>query len=142
MLELVTKGAAVIVKVRVQAKASRDLIVGEHAGALKVSVAAPPDKGKANKAVVEVLAAALGIAKSSIGLVSGTTSREKTLAIRGEEFWPPVYEESGVQIGAYLVTYDNTEAKPSRDDLLFNPGGAAKIMPLSRQAIAKRMARR
>ena len=66
----------------------------------------------------------------------------ETLAIRGEEFWPPVYEEGGVQIGAYLVQYDNTDTKPSRDDLLFNPGGAAEIMPLSREAIAKRIARR
>ena len=47
-----------------------------------------------------------------------------------------------MQIGAYLVQYDNSDTKPSRDDLLFNPGGAAKIMPLSREAIAKRMARR
>jgi len=83
MLELVTRGDAVIVKVRVQPKASRDAIVGEHAGALKVAVTAPPDKGKANKAVVELLARALGIAKSNVELVSGTTSREKTFAVRG-----------------------------------------------------------
>ena len=60
----------------------------------------------------------------------------------GNELTPPVYEEGGVQIGAYLVQYDNTDTKPSRDDLLFNPGGAAEIMPLSREAIAKRIARR
>ncbi len=53
-----------------------------------------------------------------------------------------MYEEGGVQIGAYLVQYENTDTQPSRDDLLFNPGGAAEIMPLSRAAIARRMARR
>ena len=75
---------------------------------------------------------------------SGRATRllAKTLAMRGEEFWPPVYQSGGVQIGAYLVLYDNSDTKPSRDDLLFNPGGAAEIMPLSKEAIAKRMARR
>ncbi|MBN1917446.1 MAG: YggU family protein [Verrucomicrobia bacterium] len=83
MLEIATKGEAVIVKVRVQPKASRDAIVGEYSGALKVSVTAPPDKGKANKAVVEVLARALGIAKSNVELTGGAASRGKTFAIRG-----------------------------------------------------------
>lgn len=87
---------------------------------------------------------ALGRLDMVLSGFSGRATRllAKTLAIRGEEFWPPVYEEGGVQIGAYLVQYDNTDTKPSRDDLLFNPGGAAEIMPLSREAIAKRMARR
>ena len=75
---------------------------------------------------------------------SGRATRllAKTLAIRGEEFWPPVYEEGGLQIGAYLVQYENADAKPNRDDLLYNSGGAVKIMPLPRNAIARRMARR
>ena len=87
---------------------------------------------------------ALGRLDMVLSGFSGRATRllAKTLAIRGEEFWPPVYEEGGVQIGAYLVQYDNTDAQPSRDDLLFNPGGAAEIMPLSREAIAKRIARR
>ena len=45
-------------------------------------------------------------------------------------------------MGAYLVQYENTETKPNRDDLLFNSGGAVKIMPLPKNAIARRMARR
>tara|TARA_R110002049_G_scaffold4601_4_gene31803 strand:- start:20667 stop:21815 length:1149 start_codon:yes stop_codon:yes gene_type:complete len=87
---------------------------------------------------------ALGRLDMVLSGFSGRATRllAKTLAIRGEEFWPPVYEEDGTQIGAYLVQYDNTDTKPSRDDLLYNPGGAAEIMPLSREAIAKRMARR
>ncbi len=87
---------------------------------------------------------ALGRLDMVLSGFSGRATRllAKTLAIRGEEFWPPVYEQDGVQIGAYLVQYDNTDTKPSRDDLLYNPGGAAEIMPLSREAIAKRMAKR
>jgi uncharacterized protein (TIGR00251 family) len=83
MLDMQTKNDAVIVKVRVQPKAARDAIVGEHGGALKVAVTAAPEKGKANKAVVEVFSKALGIPKSSIELVGGATSRDKTFAIRG-----------------------------------------------------------
>ena len=87
---------------------------------------------------------ALGRLDMVLSGFSGRATRllAKTLAIRGEEFWPPVYEEAGLQIGAYLVQYDNTDTKPTREDLLFNAGGAAQIMPLSREAIAKRMARR
>lgn len=101
-------------------------------------------KNKDTALVFYLFREALGRLDMVLSGFSGRATRllAKTLAIRGEEFWPPVYEEDGVQIGAYLVQYDNTDTKPSRDDLLFNPGGAAEIMPLSRQAFAKRMARR
>lgn len=87
---------------------------------------------------------ALGRLDMVLSGFSGRATRllAKTLAIRGEEFWPPVYEKDGVQLGAYLVQYENTDTKPSRDDLLYNPGGAAEIMPLSKVAIAKRMSKR
>lgn len=87
---------------------------------------------------------ALGRLDMVLSGFSGRATRllAKTLAIRGEEFWPPVYDEGGIQIGAYLVKYDNADSKPSPDDLLYNPGGAAEIMPLPRAAIARRIARR
>ncbi len=87
---------------------------------------------------------ALGRLDMVLSGFSGRATRllAKTLAIRGEEFWPPVYEEGGTQIGAFLVRYDDSDAKPGRDDLLHNPGGAAEIIPLPREAIAKRMAKR
>ena len=101
-------------------------------------------KDKDTALVFYLFREALGRLDMVLSGFSGRATRllAKTLAIRGEEFWPPVYEQDGVQIGAYLVQYDNTDTKPSRDDLLFNPGGAAEIMPLSRAAIAKRMAKR
>ena len=87
---------------------------------------------------------ALGRLDMVLSGFSGRATRllAKTLALRGEEFWPPVYEENGIQVGAYLVKYDDVEGKPNRDDLLHNTGGGAKIMPLPREAIARRMARR
>ncbi|NNE00201.1 MAG: helix-turn-helix transcriptional regulator [Pirellulaceae bacterium] len=87
---------------------------------------------------------ALGRLDMVLSGFSGRATRllAKTLAIRGEEFWPPVYDEGGIQIGAYLVKYDNADTKPSPDDLLYNPGGAAEIMPLPTAAIARRIDRR
>lgn len=101
-------------------------------------------KDKDTALVFYLFREALGRLDMVLSGFSGRATRllAKTLAIRGEEFWPPVYEQDGIQIGAYLVKYDNTDTKPSRDDLLYNPGGAAEIMPLSREAIAKRMAKR
>lgn len=49
---------------------------------LSVSVTAPPDKGKANKALIQLMARHLGLAPSSISLVAGETSRLKRLEIR------------------------------------------------------------
>jgi len=54
-----------------------------RAGTLKVAVTAPPDKGRANEAIVEVLAEALGLKRSQIELVSGPTSRQKKFLLRG-----------------------------------------------------------
>ncbi len=101
-------------------------------------------EGKDTALVFYIFREALGRLDMVLSGFSGRATRllAKTIAIRGEEFWPPVYEEGGLQIGAFLVRYDNADTKPSRDDLLYNPGGAAAIIPLSREAIAKRMARR
>lgn len=87
---------------------------------------------------------ALGRLDMVLSGFSGRATRllAKTLAIRGEDFWPPVYEENGIQVGAFLVQYEDAEGKPDRSDLLHNTGGAAKIMPLPREAIARRMNRR
>ncbi len=51
---------------------------------LKARVTAVPEKGKANKALIALVAKSLGIAKSSIDLVSGDTSRKKILRIDGD----------------------------------------------------------
>ena len=72
--------------VRVTPNASQDEISGivqsgEAEFRLAIKVRAVPDKGKANKAVIALLAHQLGIAKSDISLIHGTTSRLKTLRI-------------------------------------------------------------
>lgn len=82
MVNVRVKNGRTLLSVRVQPKASRDAILGEHDGALKVTVTAAPEKGKANKAVIELLAKALGVPKSAVTLESGAASRDKTFAIK------------------------------------------------------------
>jgi uncharacterized protein len=66
---------------KVNAGAGRDGLGGAHDGALKVSVSAAPEKGKANKAVLSLLAKSLGIRKSALSILSGeTSSRKKVMA--------------------------------------------------------------
>jgi len=58
--------------------------VREEEGALTVRVTAVPEDGKANKAVIEAVARALGIAKSRIEIVSGAAARQKVLRVLGD----------------------------------------------------------
>lgn len=83
MVNIDEKEGRLVFSLRVSPGASRARILGEHAGALKISVSAAPEKGKANKAVVEFLAGVLGVKKSDISVVSGETSRDKRIAVRG-----------------------------------------------------------
>ena len=57
--------------------------MGVHGDALKVRVAAPPVDGAANAALVELLAAALGIPRRGVRIVSGASSRSKVVEIDG-----------------------------------------------------------
>ncbi len=69
--------------VRAQPGAKRNAVLGEHGGALKVSVTAPPQDGRANEALVEVLRDWLGVKRSQVELLSGATNRNKVFLIRG-----------------------------------------------------------
>lgn len=69
--------------VRVQPRAKRNAVAGEQAGALKVSVTAPPEDGRANAAVLEVLRDALDLSRGQAELLSGHTNRNKVVLVRG-----------------------------------------------------------
>lgn len=69
--------------VRVQPGAKKNNINGIHDGALKVSVQSPPEDGKANDAIVELLGKSLGVKKSQVQLISGHTHREKKFLVTG-----------------------------------------------------------
>jgi uncharacterized protein (TIGR00251 family) len=68
---------AVLLHVRVQPKARQNAVRGWRGEALRVSVTAAPEDGKANRAVIELLADTLALPAASISLVRGATSRDK-----------------------------------------------------------------
>jgi uncharacterized protein len=75
--------------VRASPGAAKDEITGLWQGArderrLAVKVAAPPDKGKANAAIIKLLAKALGVPKSTLSVSTGETARLKTIMITGD----------------------------------------------------------
>ena len=96
--------------VRVTPKASRNVVTGLYTAAdgavsLNVRVTAAPDKGKANAAVISLLAKKLGIAKSRLTLVKGEADRNKTFQITGP-FEP---------VEAFIASLTNTGQKDGED---------------------------
>lgn len=69
--------------VRGQPNARKNAVVGEHAGSVKVAVTAPPEDGKANAAILEVLKDWLGVKRSQLELISAPSNRNKTFLVRG-----------------------------------------------------------
>jgi uncharacterized protein (TIGR00251 family) len=80
-LEIHERSGAVRIAVKVQARSSRDEIVGVLAGALKVKLTAPPVDGAANEALIELLSSELGVPKRRISIVGGETSKSKLIEI-------------------------------------------------------------
>ena len=72
-----------ILKVKISPNAANNSIEGWQGDVLKVRIAAPPDKNKANEELISFLASQLHIAKSQITLLSGHTSRLKRLSLDG-----------------------------------------------------------
>jgi uncharacterized protein (TIGR00251 family) len=70
-------------QLRVSPAGSREQVVGRHGDAWKVRVAAPPEDGKANDAVLRLLAEALGLPRRDVALVSGHTGRDKVVSLVG-----------------------------------------------------------
>jgi uncharacterized protein (TIGR00251 family) len=72
-----------VLPVRAQPGARKAGVLGEQAGALKVAVTAPPEDGRANQALVELLRDWLGVKRSQLELIGGPTSRDKRFLVRG-----------------------------------------------------------
>lgn len=83
MIALTDHAEGVVLPVRAQPGARRNGVQGEQGGALKLAVTAPPQDGKANEAIRELLRELLGIKRSQVELLSGQTSRDKKFLIRG-----------------------------------------------------------
>ena len=72
-----------LLPLRVQPKASRDEVTGWHGDVLRLRVRAAPEDGKANAAVVALLAEALGVPKSWVSIERGHASRGKVARVQG-----------------------------------------------------------
>jgi uncharacterized protein (TIGR00251 family) len=70
-------------RVRVVPGAKRAAIAGRHGEAWKVRVTAPPERGRANEAVVELLSTRLGLATRDVAVVAGASARDKVVELRG-----------------------------------------------------------
>ncbi|HEY2250199.1 MAG TPA: DUF167 domain-containing protein [Planctomycetaceae bacterium] len=83
MVELQSSADGIILPVHAQPGARKDAVTGVHAGRLKVAVTQAPEKGKANQAVVKLLAELLDVQRSQVTLLSGETSHHKKFLITG-----------------------------------------------------------
>ena len=82
-ISITPHGEGATLAIRAQPGARKNAVLGEQAGALKVAVTAPPEDGRANAALVEVLHDWLGLKRSQLELVGGATNRNKVFLIRG-----------------------------------------------------------
>ena len=76
---------AIVLRLHVQPGAGRTAVVGRHGDALKVRVAAPPEGGRANAAVITLVATTLGVKEDVVELTSGQSSRSKRVKVSGVE---------------------------------------------------------
>ena len=71
------------ITVRVSPGARRTEVAGRHGGGWKVRVTAPPERGRANEALVGHLAGLLGVPKRAVRIAAGAGSRDKVVEIDG-----------------------------------------------------------
>ena len=83
MIDLTDHPEGVILPVRAQPGAGKNAIRGEQNGMLKVSVTQVAEKGKANKALLEVVATGLKLKRWQVELIAGETQPQKKFLIRG-----------------------------------------------------------
>jgi uncharacterized protein (TIGR00251 family) len=81
MFELQPTPEGVILQVHAQPGARKNAVTGVHAGRLKVAVTQAPEKGKANQALVKLLAELLDLKRSQVSLLAGETSQHKKFLI-------------------------------------------------------------
>jgi uncharacterized protein (TIGR00251 family) len=83
MIDITDHPDGVVLPVKAQPGAKQNAIRGEQNGMLKVSVTQVAEKGKANRALIEVLAKTLGLSRAQIDLIAGEAQPQKKFLIRG-----------------------------------------------------------
>lgn len=82
------EAGALVLDLRVQPGAKRTEVAGEHGGALKIRLAAPPVDGKANDALVAFLADAFGVPARAVTILRGAASRSKAVRVEAPRLRP------------------------------------------------------
>jgi uncharacterized protein (TIGR00251 family) len=80
---LIEDSEGITINVRVVPRASKNEFTGLHGDSLRIRLQAPPVDGKANAALVKVLASRLGIPKRNVVIVSGESGRQKRIRVNG-----------------------------------------------------------
>jgi uncharacterized protein (TIGR00251 family) len=88
------QGDDLVLRIRLQPRASADEIVGVRGGALKIRTTAPPIDGKANEHVARYLAKVFGVARSRVSLISGHAGRDKRLLIQAPARLPAILADA------------------------------------------------
>ena len=73
------------IAITVSPGASKTVLVGRHGDGWRVRVAAPPERGRANEALVELLAETLDVPRNSVRVVAGHAARRKIVEVDGLE---------------------------------------------------------
>ena len=82
MIDIIAHPEGCLLAVRAQPGARKNAVIGEHGGMLKIAVTAPPEDGRANQAIAELLREWLGLKRSQVELASGPTNRNKQFLVR------------------------------------------------------------
>ena len=94
-------------KVKVHPRAKKNGITGEVGDALKLALTAPPLEGRANQACVEFLAEVLNVARSSVTIAAGESSRNKVIRVTGmtaEEVGKRLAVSCGLLAASHFLT--------------------------------------
>ncbi|QDT68401.1 hypothetical protein MalM25_13230 [Planctomycetes bacterium MalM25] len=76
----------IVIRVRAKPGSRRNGVTGVREDELMIAVTSPADKGRANEAIVKLLAKTLGIARSRVNLVAGPTNHHKRFCVLGAGF--------------------------------------------------------
>lgn len=81
MIRYTEQDGSIIFDVRVVPRSSKSEIVGEHDGALKIKLNAPPVEGAANAELIKLLSKTFNVPKSAVKILTGETSKAKSIRI-------------------------------------------------------------
>src|SRR5262245_16987693 len=101
MVKLSATDNAISFAVRVQPRASKSGVIGEHDGALKIRLAAPPVDGEANEELVRLLAKLFDAPRNRVAILSGQTSKNKIVRVSG------ISVEEGEKVLAEALSQDH-----------------------------------